>query len=260
MSGVAGGVAGGTPVLPAAAFIANDVLSSRSTPYPELSDLAPFDVEFRDTSGGSPSAWYWEFDDGFTSNAQDPLVHTFDCAGPDPCVYDVRLTASNANGASTAHMTVTVLPASQVDFTANRTLINPGESVTFSDASSPGGTNWAWDFGDGATTSGADAGPSHTYTAAGTYTVSLTVTYPGGDETVTKSGYITVAAGLCTVPDLGGRKFNDADAVFRGAPHNFTGHVLRDTGAPPGNFVITAQDLTATSLAPCSSDIRVTRP
>ncbi len=37
---------------------------------------------------------------------------------------------------------------------------------------------YAWDFGDGATTTGAQAG--HTYAAAGTYTVTLTVTDNGG--------------------------------------------------------------------------------
>ena len=62
------------------------------------------------------------------------------------------------------------------------------------------------------------------------------------------------------MPDLIGAKFNDADPIFRNATNKFTGHVLRDIGAPNGNFVITAQDLTATSLAPCTSDIKVTRP
>ena len=36
--------------------------------------------------------------------------------------------------------------------------------------------------------------PSHTYTAAGTYTVALTATNSGGSDTCTKTNYITVAA------------------------------------------------------------------
>jgi hypothetical protein len=62
------------------------------------------------------------------------------------------------------------------------------------------------------------------------------------------------------VPSLNGVRFNDALARWRGWPYNFTGSVLRDTGAPSGNFIITAQSLTATDLAPCSSDVKVSRP
>ena len=53
-----------------------------------------------------------------------------------------------------------------------------GSAVNFSSAGSndPDGTivSYAWDFGDGATSS--QANPSHTYASAGTYTVTLTVT------------------------------------------------------------------------------------
>ncbi len=45
--------------------------------------------------------------------------------------------------------------------------------VDFADFST-GGTNWLWDFGDGATSSAVN--PSHTYEEFGTYTVTLTVT------------------------------------------------------------------------------------
>jgi hypothetical protein len=55
-------------------------------------------------------------------------------------------------------------------------------------------------------------------------------------------------------------KFNNAQALYNGAPYNFTGVVIRKTGAPNGNFTITAQSLTAGSLAPCNSDITVDHP
>jgi chitodextrinase len=56
-----------------------------------------------------------------------------------------------------------------------------GLTCGFTDASSDAdGTvaSWQWDFGD--ETSSPDRNPSHTYTAAGTYTVTLTVTDNGG--------------------------------------------------------------------------------
>jgi PKD repeat protein len=261
MSAVAGGGGGGGPVLPTAAFIGNGVVSERNAPYPILSDLAPFDVEFRDTSGGSPNGWSWDFGDGTTSAAQDPLNHTFDCTGPTPCTYRVSMVVSNANGSSTAYMDIEVIPAGGVDFSANRTLIEPGMSVTFTDESTSGGTDYAWDFGDGATTAGTDTSPSHTYSTAGVYSVTLTVTYPDptGPVLVTKTDYIRVEEGLCQVPDLNGVRFNSANAIYQGSPYSFTGTVLRDAGAPSGNFFINAQDLTAGDLYACTEDIQVTR-
>src|SRR5262249_23276492 len=61
-------------------------------------------------------------------------------------------------------------------------------------------TAWAWAFGDGASSN--VQSPSHTYSTPGTYTVQLTVTGPGGSNTATKTGYITVAPALVEVGQL----------------------------------------------------------
>ena len=55
--------------------------------------------------------------------------------------------------------------------------------VRFSSAGS-GGVSWAWDFGDGATST--EANPTHTYAEAKRYTATLTVTYADG-KTDTKT-------------------------------------------------------------------------
>jgi PKD repeat protein len=255
MSAIAGG--GSVPVgtAPNAAFKANETITPTA-----LEVIGPeVDVEFRDTSGGNPTSWKWDFADGTTSNLQDPLGHHFSCAFAS-CSFVVKMKASNLAGDSETSMTVTVIGDSDVNFTADTQSGNAPLPVDFADASSPGGTAWAWDFGDG--DSGTGTTPSHTYTAAGTYDVSLTVTYPApiGDVTTTKTAFISVGSGVCTVPSLNGVRFNDALAVWRGAPYNFTGSVIRDVGAPSGNFIITAQDRTATSWEPCTSDVLVTRP
>jgi len=71
--------------------------------------------------------------------------------------------------------------------------------VTFTDTSSGNITNWFWDFGDGNTTNFATAtNPVYTYNAAGTYTVSLTVSGLGGSDTSTQTSYIVVGVGACT--------------------------------------------------------------
>jgi PKD repeat protein len=65
-------------------------------------------------------------------------------------------------------------------------------SVQFTDLSEGNITEWHWDFGDGETSN--EQNPKHTYNPAvdPKYTVSLTVTGPGGKNTLTKIDYITV--------------------------------------------------------------------
>ena len=50
-----------------------------------------------------------------------------------------------------------------------------------------------WDFGDGTTST--DQSPSHRYTIAGTYTIQLTVSGPGGTDTSVVDGLVTVRPG-----------------------------------------------------------------
>jgi PKD repeat protein len=67
-------------------------------------------------------------------------------------------------------------------------------AVMFSDLSSGHVSNWSWNFGDDGTST--EQNPIHTYTAAGDYTVSLTVRGAGGLDTETKINYIHVEDGL----------------------------------------------------------------
>jgi len=64
-------------------------------------------------------------------------------------------------------------------------------AVTFTDQSTGPPAAWSWDFGDG--TSSTAQNPVHTYAAAGSYSVSLTVTNSGGSNSLTKPSYIGVA-------------------------------------------------------------------
>ncbi|QEC49871.1 DNRLRE domain-containing protein [Baekduia soli] len=66
-------------------------------------------------------------------------------------------------------------------------------AVDFTDQSTGGADSWSWDFGDGGTSN--QQSPSHTYTAPGTYTVTLTATRTsdGVSDVETKAGYIVVA-------------------------------------------------------------------
>jgi len=63
-------------------------------------------------------------------------------------------------------------------------------TIVFADLSTNVPTSWEWDFGDG--DSSFDRNPQHTYEQEGSYTVSLTVTNDDGEDTETKTEYITV--------------------------------------------------------------------
>ncbi len=63
-------------------------------------------------------------------------------------------------------------------------------AVVFTDLSTNSPTSWSWTFGDGGVSS--LQSPSHTYAAAGTYTVTLTAANAAGSDGETKTGYITV--------------------------------------------------------------------
>lgn len=62
--------------------------------------------------------------------------------------------------------------------------------VNFTDTSMGNPTSWAWDFGNGSTSTLQN--PSCTYSITGTYVVSLTITNNSGSNTITKQNYISV--------------------------------------------------------------------
>jgi PKD repeat protein len=240
---------GGGPsgTAPNAAFTGNGTLAPNS-----VSGTAPFTVEFRDTSGGNPIAWLWEFpDDGTTSALQDPLDHIF----ASPGMYIVTLTASNAWGSSSETMTVIVVAPTDVDFTYVMSSPNAPSTVDFTDNSSPGGTSFDWTFGAGQGT-GTGTTVSHSYSSPGSYDVTLTVTYPTGPVSTTKT--ISFGSALCTVPSFHGMRRNDAQPVWNAA--SFTGNLSSGPGAPNGNFIITSQSITGGSQVPCNSNITVNNP
>jgi PKD repeat protein len=76
------------------------------------------------------------------------------------------------------------------DFTASPTSGQRPLTVQFTDQSLGFINSWLWDFGDGVTST--LQSPTHTYTLTGTFTVSLTVSGPGGSDTEVKTDYIAV--------------------------------------------------------------------
>ena len=86
------------------------------------------------------------------------------------------------------------------DFTADVLSGSVPLTVNFTDQSCGTITSWQWNFGDGSTST--EQNPSHTYSKAGTHTVSLTVTGPGGSDVETKPDFISIRAGMPGIPLL----------------------------------------------------------
>jgi gliding motility-associated-like protein len=127
--------------------------------------------------------YFWDFGDGNTSTATNPM-HIYSGTGP----FNVTLTATSQNGCvdDTIRLLNTISPEPQAAFLwpANVCL---GSNAQFTDQSvAPGSsvTQWAWDFGDGNTST--IQNPGHIYAAPGTYTVTLNVTSAAGCATVTQ--------------------------------------------------------------------------
>ncbi|MFN7972099.1 MAG: PKD domain-containing protein [Acidobacteriota bacterium] len=88
-------------------------------------------------------------------------------------------------------------PPPVADFSGTPTSGTAPLLVTFTDLSTNAPTSWGWDFGDGGTSTAQN--PTHTYVAAGSYTVALTATNGSGSNTNTKINYITVT-NTCNAP------------------------------------------------------------
>ena len=158
------------------------------------SGTAPLDVTFTDESTGSPASWSWDFGDGNTSTLENP-TNTYANDG----TYSVTLTEENSLGTNATTMTGYIVVGSTApvaSFTESYTSGTAPLTVQFTDQSTESPTSWEWSFGDGST--GTAENPSHTYTAAGTYTVTLTAINTEGSSTNTASQTISVISGAAT--------------------------------------------------------------
>ncbi len=127
---------------------------------------------FAATTTGA-STYNWNFGDGNSSTSPAP-THRYATAGS----YAVTLKVTTINGCEvTANATAVVNDKPVTSFTASTECL--GSATTFTNNSTVGsGTlTYAWNFGDGNTST--SASPTHTYGTAGTYTAELTATANG---------------------------------------------------------------------------------
>ncbi|UTN03425.1 PKD domain-containing protein [Flavobacterium bizetiae] len=136
----------------------------------------------------------WDFGDGNTSNIESP-THQYAASG----TYTVTLVVTNTNGcSSTASETIVVTkdPNVAAGFTINDAdQCVSGNNFNFTNNSTVTAgytiTDYAWDFGDGSPIDNTE-NPSHTYTAAGNYTVTVSITASNGINTFSDSATSSV--------------------------------------------------------------------
>lgn len=160
---------------PGAGFTAdkNDVLTDET-------------VTFTNTSEDALS-YEWDFGDGTTTTEENP-THAYTATG----TYTVTLTAfskkDKKSDEATDVINVTV-PNPSAGFTADKNDVLKNETVTFTNTSEDA-FSYLWDFGDGTTSTLEN--PTHEYTAAGTFTVSLTAFSENKEKSDEATDVITV--------------------------------------------------------------------
>lgn len=140
---------------------------------------------------------------------------------PNTGTFSFSLTARDSLGSvSTFNKTVTVVSGNATpEFTYINTCFSNTDSVLFTDQSS-GATGWTWNFGDG--NSSFLQNPSHNYSSAGTYSVSLTINSVSGCQFVkTKTVTINPAPSINFVSSIEcagvATQFTDSSAITSGA-------------------------------------------
>jgi len=100
------------------------------------------------------------------------------------------LSASSLDDKIAWYENLMLIPPPVPYFSADPTSGKVPLTVQFTDSSSGTITDWLWDFGDDSTST--EQNPTHTYFVADTFTVSLSVSGPGGSNTLIQENYIIV--------------------------------------------------------------------
>ncbi len=156
-------------------------------PYTGKTDQSiTFDGSKSTDSDGTISEYSWDFGDNSTVVTGQKPTHTFSTAG----TYNIKLIVKDNKGAfSTESIASAIIEAEDALASSNSTNLAPtanaggpytgiaGHSITFDGSGSTDSDgsikDYLWDFGDGA--SGSGISPTHTFEAAGTYIIELTV-------------------------------------------------------------------------------------
>lgn len=191
-------------------------------------------VQFTDnSSGGTINSWAWSFGDGGTSNIQNP-THQYAADG----TYNVQLIVTTPGGCidTTVQQVVVQTNIPNAVFSANNEC--SGTPVSFSDQSGGTGINsWSWNFGDpnsGASNTSTTQNPFHSFSAPGTYNVTLTVTNAAGCNDQIQQSVTVFSNPVISVPD---QEICNGDQATLTAPAGYTVYAW-STGATTQSITV----------------------
>ncbi|MEY4594291.1 MAG: hypothetical protein RIQ47_701, partial [Bacteroidota bacterium] len=137
-------------------------------------------------SPGSIVSWSWNFGDGTPVVNGQNVAHNYTTNGS----YLVTLTVEDSYGCqAVSPLTVNVQPGPQTAFTPSVTTGCSPLSVSFTNTTI-GGITYSWNFGDGGTSTSANA--THSYSTPGVYSVSLVASNGNCADTLVQSALISV--------------------------------------------------------------------
>ena len=184
-----------------------------STSLPFIDILTPNGGEIWETNTVHDIEWtshktsgnvnlYYSTDDGVSwieikANLPDSGSYAWTTPGDTSSTCLVRVADTSGVPFDESDSSFVITESLRADFIANPTIGEAPLIVNFSDRSHGVVASWIWDFGDSLTS--IEQNPVHVYDSPGIYTVTLVVSGPTGQDTVTTSDYITVAQNLATI-------------------------------------------------------------
>ena len=156
---------------------------------PLVGEIVTFNASASEPNGGSIINYAWEFGDGGTGTGVI-ATHSYSATGN----YTVKLTVTDSEDlTNSTQTTITVINYPKADFTYTPEAPLVNQTITFdATASKPNGgaiKSYTWEFDDGKTGTGVIT--THSYSATGNYTVTLTIT-DSEDLTSTTNKTVTV--------------------------------------------------------------------
>ena len=155
--------------------------------------MVPLNVSFYPQTNLTGLKYLWNFGDGNISTEERPF-HVYQI--PENYTINLKVEDRKGNNRTITYINPLILnqqlsPPS-AEFTQNSTTGGAPHSIQFQDLSKGDITNRLWNFGDNNTSS--EINPVHQYTSPGKYSVSLMVSGPGGNHTITRDDLIMIGS------------------------------------------------------------------